>query len=538
MKKLLILLILVFASVFGVSASADEIIGEAVATDIGCLIDSAPIKAYNIDGYMYVTAEELRSYGFNVAWDETALTLSITSNVGETAKTLLGIDDINRLKRNVRVGEHVYDVYNTDIRTYVADNIADAKSLNGLMLIKISDLSPYARVTFDEQKRLVTVSRYDENNEPYISQVRSLYPIYYYDWEGSEQPYRPNAISFSDTNGLYMDGWLDNAFIYGMYVNGFDYGSDKLQKTYTDVYCGERTEGIVFKTALEENAVLDENNNLYYWKQPDELVFGDYPWDVYTSISMYCCCPSLVRVNIKDYTDDYILAQDGIVYKAGHIDSRSTADHHIISYIYHDGSRDERVLKGVKQLGGKYCLFEDGRLCEIEDAVKNGENANVIARDVNFISASHIENSELMLITDSGILYRYNGKTLEEIDRAVKADTNGSDFVYLSDGCAYNSSREIIGEDCADVGMGGLFVCMLKNDGTLYVKGRYTDSGEFIDKPVLYGVTSFACGENGGTAICSDGSLWAFGDRASMPMTSADTPPETDDPVRLYGRIR
>lgn len=66
MKKLLILLILVFASVFGVSASAGGIIGEAVATDIGCLIDGAPIKAYNIDGYMYVTAEELRSYGFNV----------------------------------------------------------------------------------------------------------------------------------------------------------------------------------------------------------------------------------------------------------------------------------------------------------------------------------------------------------------------------------------------------------------------------------------------------------------------------------------
>ncbi len=126
---------------------------EVYSTDIGALIDSQPIQAYNIGGNMYVIAEELRSYGFGVDWDEEERRLDIYRN-GTLAITTLEPDEINIKKADCPVNEKLYDVYPSDISVYVAGERVEGKSIDGRMLVKLRELSRYGTVEFDAERRL------------------------------------------------------------------------------------------------------------------------------------------------------------------------------------------------------------------------------------------------------------------------------------------------------------------------------------------------------------------------------------------------
>lgn len=146
---------MLFASLMSVSAHA-AVIGEVYGSDIGVIIDNQPIKSYNIDGNMYVIAEEMRSYGFDVDWDEDNRTLNVYKN-DRLAKTTLDIDEINIKKSNNVTTDKLFDIYSTDIKTYVANAPVNAKSIDGRIMIKVRELERYGKVTFNEEKRLAEV---------------------------------------------------------------------------------------------------------------------------------------------------------------------------------------------------------------------------------------------------------------------------------------------------------------------------------------------------------------------------------------------
>ena len=54
-------------------------IGRYFETDIRTFLDQAPITAYNTGGKTYIHAEAMRSFGYDVVWNEKARTLAITS---------------------------------------------------------------------------------------------------------------------------------------------------------------------------------------------------------------------------------------------------------------------------------------------------------------------------------------------------------------------------------------------------------------------------------------------------------------------------
>lgn len=157
MRKIVSILIvtMISASLMSVPARA-AVIGAVYGSDIGVMIDSQPIKSYNIDDNMYVIAEELRSYGFNVDWDADNRTLKVYKN-GKLARTTLDIDEINIKKSDNVTKDKIFDIYSTDIKTYVANDPVNAKSIDGQIMIKVRELERYGKVTFNEEKRLAEV---------------------------------------------------------------------------------------------------------------------------------------------------------------------------------------------------------------------------------------------------------------------------------------------------------------------------------------------------------------------------------------------
>ncbi len=161
MKNIIKAAVFAAAVILTAPAAYAEVIGEAVITDIGAFIDYLPISSYNVDGSTYVEAENLRYYGFDVLWDEQARTLSIDPNVGDMYSPMTE-DEINIEKASISSGAHAFDIYKTDITTFVCGEEVPACSLDGVMLIKLRDLERCAYISFDETYRTASaeVTRY------------------------------------------------------------------------------------------------------------------------------------------------------------------------------------------------------------------------------------------------------------------------------------------------------------------------------------------------------------------------------------------
>ena len=205
MKRKIIFTAAVAAMMLGISVNASaQIIGEVLSTDIGVVIDGQPIQAYNIDGNMYVIAENLRSYGFDADWNESERTLMIKRN-GELAKTSLTPDEINIKKEDVPINQKLYDVYSTDIKTYVADTEVEAKSIDGETMIKVRELTKYGTVDYDDTRRLAT--------------VEILIPCLEWDFENAQK------------EELVID---ENTTYIGQVKDGAPYGVGKMISIYKD----------------------------------------------------------------------------------------------------------------------------------------------------------------------------------------------------------------------------------------------------------------------------------------------------------------
>lgn len=121
------------------------IIGEVLSSDIECEINKIPINAYNVNGHMYVRAESLRGYGFIVDWNEKEKRVDI--------KRGKSVNSIPEPIINKKKGEKLYDIYSTDIRTYLEGAELDSVNIGGHTFVKFSQLSRVGDVSFDEEKR-------------------------------------------------------------------------------------------------------------------------------------------------------------------------------------------------------------------------------------------------------------------------------------------------------------------------------------------------------------------------------------------------
>ena len=142
-----------------------EVIGEVLSTDIVAFIDEQPIESFNINDYTYIIAEDLRGYGFSVVWDADARTLSIERDK-DADRDFLPMDKVNIKKSEVPFRAHVFDVYSTDIVTFIGGIPANAYNVNGQTLIMIDELSKYGAFSYNDGERCVKIDMagFDEEN--------------------------------------------------------------------------------------------------------------------------------------------------------------------------------------------------------------------------------------------------------------------------------------------------------------------------------------------------------------------------------------
>ena len=134
MKKIIITAFAVI--LIAIPAAQAKTIGTVLSTDIGTVIDGAACKTYNVDGRTFVVAEDLRGYGFDVEWNESARLLTITQNP-YAHRTLLTADEVNIKKEDCPVGNPVMDILATDITVTVAGEAVESYNIDGRMVIPV-----------------------------------------------------------------------------------------------------------------------------------------------------------------------------------------------------------------------------------------------------------------------------------------------------------------------------------------------------------------------------------------------------------------
>ena len=113
---------------------AGDFLGNVLNTDIRVFIDGAEIRGYNINGWTFVIAEDLRAYGFDVHWNPTALSLSITR--GPSTETPRPVPT-----NIMPSGSIAFPYVHTDIVTYINGQRVNSYNIRGFTVVQIDDIA-------------------------------------------------------------------------------------------------------------------------------------------------------------------------------------------------------------------------------------------------------------------------------------------------------------------------------------------------------------------------------------------------------------
>ncbi|MDW7671166.1 MAG: SpoIID/LytB domain-containing protein [Bacillota bacterium] len=148
----LIVLILIFLLSLSVSASMliGTKVGDVLSTDIIATIDHQPIPSMNINGYTAIVVEDLRSYGFNVHWNESDKTLKAYRNPS------LSIQPIEFNAEHMEPGEVLNSVLYTDIKTFLDGKEILSFNIDGRTAIYFNQLKSYGELQWNEATRIAS----------------------------------------------------------------------------------------------------------------------------------------------------------------------------------------------------------------------------------------------------------------------------------------------------------------------------------------------------------------------------------------------
>lgn len=147
MKKI-ISLILSVVLVLGVTAQArvGDKIGMALNTDIVVYINNYAIPSYAVDGTSCIVAEDLRNFGFDVAWNGVNKTLSIRRNSATTVNPM-------SFSKTAKTGSFFADLLETDIVVFADGYRVSSYAMNGYTMIPVEELTMFGSVNWVESER-------------------------------------------------------------------------------------------------------------------------------------------------------------------------------------------------------------------------------------------------------------------------------------------------------------------------------------------------------------------------------------------------
>lgn len=133
------------------------VIDQVLSTDIQAFVNGKQIPSMNIRGYTAVTAEDLRSYGYDVSWSPYARQLRISEAAGRDINEKAAPSEQAALPD----GAKLKDVLYTDIQSfYVKDGKEyplPSYNIDGSTAVMLNDLETYGRLDWDEAKRTLSL---------------------------------------------------------------------------------------------------------------------------------------------------------------------------------------------------------------------------------------------------------------------------------------------------------------------------------------------------------------------------------------------
>jgi hypothetical protein len=129
------------------------VIGELHTTDIQVTVNGVPIPSYGIDGKTAIIVEDLKHYGFDVSFNQSAASLNaeLPPN-GYAAKGL----PIAERQANVKVG----NIIHSDIVTFIDGVLVPSFATNGKMCVLVDDLNsfvPSISCKSDAENRIMAI---------------------------------------------------------------------------------------------------------------------------------------------------------------------------------------------------------------------------------------------------------------------------------------------------------------------------------------------------------------------------------------------
>jgi len=130
-----------------VPSKTGDILGDVLHTDITAYINGSYIRSYNIGQSMYVSAEDLANYGFDVQWDGGSRALRVERNKNKF------IISIPKETNNLVPWQFLFHYVYTDIRTFLSGERAVGFAINGQTLVDFDELARYGTMVWDGQAR-------------------------------------------------------------------------------------------------------------------------------------------------------------------------------------------------------------------------------------------------------------------------------------------------------------------------------------------------------------------------------------------------
>ncbi len=426
MKKM-ISVIMFFILIFSAAYAADfGVIGEVLTTDIICFIDEQPISSYNINGFTYVIAEELGGYGFSVLWNAEKRTLSVNRDK-EADRIFPSIDIINVKKGTERIGDFRYNVYSTDIVTYLNGEKIDACNVNGRTLINAEFLSSCGLVSYNNDIRTIKVDLVSFDAAEYKKGETVSLPCEKIEgkitYTGETKDNLPNGYGTIKEEYEYTNGLMSSEAYYtsGLFKDGKKNGYISFAGTKIPHNGSDRRKREYFSLTEYEN---------------DEIA-------------------------------DYSLS---LTYMDGQLEVRSEQTKNykrecVIDPTYKYGYRIEK--EGYTNSWGEITSYEKIPTPEIK-AVDVGEITKVYDVDGNlYVFGKNIfENapysSDVPLLTDGNSISKRNNFILE----------NGKLFRIFS-----NGEKGLISEDVTDFSASSLYLMFIKADNSVYTARLQHEEG-------------------------------------------------------------